>query len=228
VEQGGILVSRGPIKIEGNILRGPSKEPLTIVSGRGDIILSPGVEIVEAYLVTLSGKVRFSSSAVIVIGGIAAHDFDLESIRAAPAARTVRYAEDLDPIGPGADRLHRTYYGGEERISVIGGGQLMRRDTGVTFVEALVVTIIVLLVCVVSYNAFYVLFRSERSTDRESARALLESQLLELLFQDVRSSISVSEVSPNTYQLVRLVPSGGAVRSLSPTREGVAALLRGA
>jgi hypothetical protein len=121
VEQGGILVSRGPIKIEGNILRGPSKEPLTIVSGKGDIILSPGVEIVEAYLVALSGKVRFSSSAVTVVGGIAGREFDLEAIRSAPAVRTLHYAEDLDPIGSGADGFHRTYYGGEERISVIGG-----------------------------------------------------------------------------------------------------------
>jgi len=104
----------------------------------------------------------------------------------------------------------------------------MRRDSGVTLVEVLVATAITLLVGVVIYNAFFVLFRSERSTDRESARALLESQLLELLFQDIRSSISLNEVSPNTYQIVRLVPSGGtlAERRVTWTMEPKALVTR--
>ena len=120
VEAGGILVNRGPIHITGNILRGAAKEPLTLVSGSGDIVISPGVEIVEAYLVALCGKVRFSPTPVSIVGGLAAHELDVEGLRSLPAARTIRYAEDMDPTGSALDSSYRVYYGGEERVSVSG------------------------------------------------------------------------------------------------------------
>jgi len=121
VEAGGILVSRGPIQITGNIMRGPAREPLTLVSGAGDIVLSPGVQIVEAYLVALNGKVRFAGNPVTIVGGVAGHELDLDGIKTQPASRTIRFAEDMDPTGPALESSYRVYFGGEERLAVFGG-----------------------------------------------------------------------------------------------------------
>jgi len=88
----------------------------------------------------------------------------------------------------------------------------MRESRGFTLVELMVAMGVGLLVLLVAYNGFHVLFRSARSTERESTRALLEAQILELLLQDLRSAKSVVEVSPQDYQVTRYLRVGPAFR----------------
>lgn len=118
VLSGGILASRGPMRIRGNIRRGA--EPLTLVSLEGDLTIEPGVSTVEAYLIAAQGKVRFPAGEVTIAGGIACRELDIQGLRTNSAPPTIRYTRDMDPTGPGASTALRTFYGNEDRISVAG------------------------------------------------------------------------------------------------------------
>jgi hypothetical protein len=65
-------------------------------------------------------------------------------------------------------------------------------------------------VMLISHAAMHSLMRGERRADRESTRALLEAQVLEVLLQDVRSSVSVCRLGDGEWRISRYVclPSG--------------------
>jgi hypothetical protein len=138
--EGGILITRGPIRLKGDIVRGAvtggsggtggppvggtspgggSGEPLTLVSLSGDITLDAGAKNVDAVLVALNGKVKFSGD-VNITGGIAGKTLDLPGL-AAPGTRKIKHSEDMDPLGPNKDLL-KVYYGGDDHVQVSGSG----------------------------------------------------------------------------------------------------------
>lgn len=116
VEEGGILITRGPLEIRGDIVRG-GHEPLTLVSLKGDVTVHPSVARVDAMLVALDGAVKLGGK--VTVAGVAGRDLDLAALRGAPAERAIEYSPDMDPTGPQAGLL-RVYYGGDERIAVSG------------------------------------------------------------------------------------------------------------
>lgn len=115
VVEGGILMTRGPLRIRGNIVR-KSQEPLTLVSLDGDIEVEPAAGTVDAYLVAPRGAVRLRGSTTV--GGVACRDLDL-SVITSPGNRTINHGPDTDPAGP-QKALVRVYYGGEDRLAVSG------------------------------------------------------------------------------------------------------------
>lgn len=122
VVEGGILVARAGLELTGDIVRG-GPEPLTLVSLEGDIVIGDGVRKLEAHLVALGGKVLFGSSPLEVVGGVSAKVLDMAAVANSPAARTVRYAPDMDPAVPAQrSAALRVFYGGATRYAVAGGG----------------------------------------------------------------------------------------------------------
>ena len=124
VEAGGILLTRGPIRIKGDIVRGSTTEPLTLVSLDGGITIDASVKSVEAHLVALGarGKLTLPPGPLTVTGGLAARELDLPGLLGGTAPRIVRYVEDMDPLGPNRDPALRVFYGTDARICVDGGG----------------------------------------------------------------------------------------------------------
>ena len=82
---------------------------------------------------------------------------------------------------------------------------------GFTLVEAAVALTIGALLLVVAYNAIALFVKGEKSTDREATRAIVEARLMEILLQDVRSSVSVAQAGPDRYHIVRYVSNGGSI-----------------
>ncbi|MBI4859405.1 MAG: hypothetical protein HY815_03985 [Candidatus Riflebacteria bacterium] len=126
VADGGILLHSGEIRVTGDITRGGTGEPLTLVSLQKDIVIGPGVGRIEAQLIALDGSVRFGSTNDVVIeGGVSTRTLALEDLRDRPAHRVVRYAPELDPLGPTRATAVRVFFGGKAGkplISVSGGG----------------------------------------------------------------------------------------------------------
>lgn len=124
IANGGILVSDGPVRIRGDIVRGGTQEPLTIVSLAGGITVEGGVRNVEAQLVALGagGKIALPGGGFTLRGGLAARELDLPSLQGGTAPRVIEYTEDLDPLGPNVDASLRAFYGNDPRVSVDGGG----------------------------------------------------------------------------------------------------------
>lgn len=122
IEDGGILIVDGPIRIRGDVVRGGTQEPLTLVSTTGGITVEGAVRTVEAQLIALGGKLTLPGGALTVKGGVAARELDLPSLQGGTAPRVVEYTEELDPLGPNADASLRVYYGNDPRVSVDGGG----------------------------------------------------------------------------------------------------------
>lgn len=132
--EGGILITKGPIRIKGDIARGAvtapgvaatppagsaTGEPLTLVSLSGDITLEAGARSVDAQLVAMGGKVKFAGD-VEIIGGVASKTLDLNGL-AVGATRKLRYSRDNDPLGDNG-KLLKVYYGGDDKVQVSGGG----------------------------------------------------------------------------------------------------------
>lgn len=121
VEAGGVLVSTSGIQISGNIRRGTTGQPLTLVAYDGDITIDPGVQRIEAYLVALNGRVRFPSGDLTIEGGVAGRFLDVESIGLAPAERSLEYDTRFDSSNPTtADPYYRVFYGMDTRLEAGG------------------------------------------------------------------------------------------------------------
>ena len=123
--EGGILITKGAIRLKGDIARdavappGPGGEPLTLVALNGDITLEAGARNVNCQLVALNGRVKFAGD-VEIVGGVAGKSLDLPSL-AAPGNRKIRYSPDNDPLGPNGQLL-KVYYGGDDKLQVSGAG----------------------------------------------------------------------------------------------------------
>lgn len=133
--EGGILITKGPIRLKGDIARQPAPplgvtaapappangtlEPLTLVSMTGDIVLEAGARNVDCQLVALNGKVKFAGD-VEITGGVAGKTLDLQGLAAA-GNRKIKYSPDNDPLGPNGQLL-KVYYGGDDKLQVSGGG----------------------------------------------------------------------------------------------------------
>lgn len=124
VVEGGILGSTGRLTLEGSILGAApagqaGMEPLTLLA-LGDIVIGKDVRVIEAYLVSLKGKIKFQNEGDLVIrGGIAAPAIDLDSLRQNPGAREIQYVGDHDPLRlgrPGSERLMRVHYGDAQPV----------------------------------------------------------------------------------------------------------------
>lgn len=125
VVEGGILAARGNIKITGDITAAAGgKEPLTLVSLKGDIVIA-GASRVQAYLVAASPgkKVKLGTDNLAIEGGVASDTLDLAAIRSG-ANRTISWSPDFDPADTARVQASmRAFYGGEERVSLSGGDQ---------------------------------------------------------------------------------------------------------
>ncbi len=95
VGEGCMVIAEGDIVIKGRIVQDRPKNPLTLVSLRGDIRIQTG-EKVDAHLVALEGRVS-GQGRLALTGGIAAGSLDLRSLVRGEAAKTVTYNPDLDP-----------------------------------------------------------------------------------------------------------------------------------
>lgn len=125
IEEGGILMSQGPITISGDIVHGPPPaapalpEPLTIVSLKGDITIAPSVRNIEAMLIALDGQVKFGGAGDITItGGVATKVLDPKTI-VLGGKRKIKYSKDIDPNGPNRT-VFKVFYGGEDRVACVG------------------------------------------------------------------------------------------------------------
>ena len=123
VESGGILITKGPIRLKGDIVRGSTTEPLTLVSLAGGISMDASVKSVDAHLVALGagGSIVFPPGAITINGGIACQELDLPSLRIGSQPRVINHVLDMDPQGPNNDTALRIYYGGDTRVAVEGG-----------------------------------------------------------------------------------------------------------
>lgn len=122
IKEGGILMTQGPISINGDIVHGtvtpPAQpEPLTLVSLKGDITIGAGVRNIEAMLVALDGQVKFAGD-VTITGGIATKVLDPKTIVQGGKKR-IKYSADIDPNGPNRT-VFKVFYGGEDRVACVG------------------------------------------------------------------------------------------------------------
>ena len=80
---------------------------------------------------------------------------------------------------------------------------------GMTLIELVFGVAIGLVVLLAVYSVVHLLVVSQRSTDRESSRALAEAQLMETLMQDLRSARTVTQQGADGYRIDRFVSTGG-------------------
>lgn len=86
----------------------------------------------------------------------------------------------------------------------------MRR--AVTLVEVMVSAVVGVIAMYVAWNALIMLGKSEKSVDREAARAIMEARVTEQLLQDLRSAAEpVAATGAETFEIVRWMPVNGAI-----------------
>lgn len=91
---------------------------------------------------------------------------------------------------------------------------MKRLAGGVTMVELTVGILLASIFVFVGYRALGMLGRGEKSSDRQSTRALLEARLLERLLRDLRSATApVERLGDGTYKISRSVLVNGAMEN---------------
>lgn len=121
VAEGGILVAAGPIEVTGELLRGAGRQPVALVSLKGDVVLGQGATRVEAVLVALDGRVKLPPGESAIEGTLAGRWLDLDTLRSSPASRRVSYALDMDRShAPAREASYRIHFGGQAAAAVAG------------------------------------------------------------------------------------------------------------
>ena len=82
------------------------------------------------------------------------------------------------------------------------------RRRGFTLVEISIVIAILVVIMVAVWSALSQLGRSEKATDREATRALMQARLAEMLQRDLRSATGVHPSGDRGYRIDRWVLAG--------------------
>ena len=85
-----------------------------------------------------------------------------------------------------------------------------RRRSGFTIAELMVAVVLGLITLYAIYQVVHFLVVSEKGTDRDATRAIVEAQLMESLLRDVRSAVSITSPGAGVYTIQRYEKSAGA------------------
>ncbi|MBI3893909.1 MAG: hypothetical protein HY303_20515, partial [Candidatus Wallbacteria bacterium] len=121
IRRGGILICKGDLTIGGDLERGADSEPLTLVSLKGRVVVSPGVRKVDAFLISVEKTVVLPKSQDLAIrGGIAAAQMPADWIGTS-GNRTVKFVPEFDPTAPDANAKYLRLCVAEDVQQLVGG-----------------------------------------------------------------------------------------------------------
>lgn len=95
VTRGGIIIATGTVTITAPL--GSTGEPLTIISEKDIVVNCAAPQSITAHLICLRGQFRALSPSFHIIGGLAARELDLDSLKT-PGPKTITFAPAHDPL----------------------------------------------------------------------------------------------------------------------------------